>query len=318
MKKVLVTGGSGFIGSNLGERLSQEPDVLVSVVDDLSNGYRDFTPANAIHYMCDFSHSSILASVANGNYECVFHCAALPRVSYSVEHPLQTHETNVTKTLKLLDACAKSKTKFVFSSSSSVYGGADRLPTPIWEKTNPKSPYALQKFQIEQYMRLYGELYGLDSVALRYFNVFGKNQLGGSPYSTAVSAWLSAIYNGVALRSDGDGTQSRDMCHVDNVVEANYLAWKSDKKFAGRAFNVACGDSVTNNQILNHLIKRYYPTVQVNHAPWRAGDVMHTLADITETKLELGYEVKVRFWEGLEKTIDWFESTPIAKARTNV
>jgi UDP-N-acetylglucosamine 4-epimerase len=166
-------------------------------------------------------------------------------------------------------------------------------------------------------MRLYGELYGLDSVALRYFNVFGKNQLGGSPYSTAVSAWLSAIYNGVALRSDGDGTQSRDMCHVDNVVDANYLAWKSDKKFAGRAFNVACGDSVTNNQILNHLVKRY-ENVQVNHAPWRAGDVMHTLADITETKLELGYEVKVRFWEGLEKTIDWFESTPIAKARTNV
>ena len=178
-----------------------------------------------------------------------------PRVSYSVEFPLVSHETNVTSTLKLKDACKGNVDRFVFASSSSVYGGADALPTPPSHKKSPKSPYALQKSIIEDYLKLYYSLYGLDSISLRFFNVFGPNQLGDSPYATAVSAWLNCIMNDQSMRSDGDGSQTRDMCYVDNVVDACYKSSFSENKLEAKAVNVACGDKVSNRQILEYLLK---------------------------------------------------------------
>lgn len=311
-KRVLVTGGAGFIGSNLTKRCIDE-DWNVDIIDDLSNGHVEFVPPGVDQFFkSDFaSNLSAMERIRAGLYDTVFHLAAIPRVSYSVEHPLETHDVNVNRTLQLMDACVAGKVRrFVFASSSSVYGNTEELPSQEWtSKKNPGSPYALQKSIIEDYLKLYSNLYNLDSACLRFFNVFGPNQLGDSPYATAVSAWLSAIKKGQPMRSDGDGTQSRDMCYVDNVVDACIRAAIKEEPLNAECFNVACGDRTTNNEILEYLQKRY-PEAKVINAPWRAGDVMHTCASVTKAESVLGYTPLVRFWEGLARTIEWVEKTP--------
>ena len=302
---VLVTGGAGFIGSNLAKRCLDE-GWEVDIVDDMSNGHMEFVPHGHPVITKDFAHPDVLHEIKQGRYDVVFHLAAVPRVSYSVEHPLETNHVNVSRTLALMDACRDNVKRFVFASSSSVYGGADVLPTHEGIRKNPKSPYALQKSMIEDYLVLYRDLYKLESVALRFFNVFGPNQLGDSPYATAVSAWMTAIKAGRPLRSDGDGTQSRDMCYVDNVVDACIRAGVRGSPLAAECINVACGDRTTNREILTELAKRY-PTAMVTQAPWRPGDVMHTQADVSKAHHLLGYTPIVRFWEGLDRTIKWYE-----------
>lgn len=305
LKKVLVTGGAGFIGSNLSKALI-EKNVEVDIVDNMSNGHKEFVPRDCNLIVDDFASPDILSRIGTKAYDVVFHLAAIPRVSYSVEHPLETHETNVNATLKLMNACRDNIRRFVFASSSSVYGGADELPTPTSSPKNPKSPYAIQKSIIEDYLKLYSHLYGLDSVCMRFFNVFGPNQLGDSPYATAVSAWLTAIHAGKSMRSDGDGSQSRDMCYVDNTVDACIRGAEADGFLDAEPLNVACGDRNTNKQILQYLLSKY-PNAKYHDSPWRPGDVMHTQADLSRTKEILGYEPLVRFWEGLERTAKWYE-----------
>jgi nucleoside-diphosphate-sugar epimerase len=306
MQRALVTGGAGFIGSNLTDRLINE-GFQVTVVDDLSNGHLNFLKDAKVKEILttSFADPKVLDRIRSGAFNVVFHEAAIPRVSYSVEHPVETTEVNVMDSVLLLDACRGHVKRFVFASSSSVYGGADQLPTPNTAPKNPKSPYALQKSVIEEYCSMFSMLYNLDTICLRYFNVFGPRQYGDSPYSTAVSAWCHAIKHNLPLRSDGTGEQSRDMCYVDNVVEANLLAAKATRQFKGERYNIACGDRVTNNQILDYFKKRY-PRLEVTTAPWRPGDVMHTQADISATTEAVGYQCKVRFWEGLEKTVAWW------------
>lgn len=307
--RVLITGGAGFIGSNLAQRCVSE-GWTVDIVDDLSNGHREFVPEGIRDFFkSDFSLGTPIQRLKNGLYDTVFHIAAVPRVSYSVEHPIETNDVNVSRTLKLVQACRGNVNRVVFASSSSVYGGADVLPTPETYVKDPKSPYALQKSIIEDYLKLYDHLYGLDSACLRFFNVFGPNQLGDSPYATAVSAWMSAIMKGKPMRSDGDGTQSRDMCYVDNVVDACVKAAQHKDPLKGECFNVACGDRTSNNEILHYLMQRYPKALKVD-APWRPGDVMHTLADVSKAERVLGYVPLVRFWEGLDRTIAWVEKTP--------
>lgn len=307
MKSALLTGGAGFIGSNLAAELLRK-GVKLDIVDDMSNGQIEFVPEQLKNRIIihDFSSNVVLERIKTGMYDVVFHVAAVPRVSYSVEYPLETNDTNVSKTLKLMDACRGKVKRVVFASSSSVYGGTDELPTPTTVGKNPKSPYALQKSIIEDYLKLYYELYGLDSVCLRFFNVFGPNQLGDSPYSTAVSAWLTAIKSGKSMRSDGDGSQSRDMCYVDNVVDACIRGAEVEHDLKAECLNVACGEKTTNKEILNYLLTKY-PEAQHHDAPWRPGDVMHTLADVSKTKDVLGYVPLVKFWEGLDRTIEWYE-----------
>lgn len=319
--RVLVTGGMGFIGSNLVKRLHQK-DYVIDIVDDMSNGHenllsdldiRESLPGlvyekeerSFIRFFKDDFAGHILNSVASGLYDVVFHLAAVPRISFSVEYPAETTDANLNKTVKLFDAARLSSTRVVFSSSSSVYGGADVMPTPEVHTKDPKSPYAWQKSACEDIAKLFCNLYDdSDIVCLRYFNVFGPNQYGDSPYSTAVSAWCYAAKNNKECRSDGDGTQSRDMCYVDNVVDANILAALSNRKFRGNCYNIACDDSTTNADILTYFINSF--GVKVRNAPWRPGDVMHTRADISKAKKDLGYEPKVRFWEGLERTVKWW------------
>ena len=180
------------------------------------------------------------------------------------------------------------------------------MPTPVAQPRDPKSPYAWHKSSIEDLLRMFGNLYDFDSVCLRYFNVFGPNQYGDSPYSTAISAWCHASKEGLPLRSDGTGEQSRDMCYVDNVVDVNIRAGNHQGTFRGEAFNVACGDRTSNNEILEAFKKRF-GELNVNQVPFRAGDVMHTQADISETERVFGYTPLVRFWDGLEKTFQWWD-----------
>lgn len=304
-----MTGGLGFIGSNLVEELGSSHSVVV--VDNNSSSREDWEDLVAINQNVEYvfscySDSKILYRICAGEFDGIFHLAAIPRVLYSVENPVETTDTNILASVKLIDAAVKGKVKrFVFSSSSSVYGGADDLPTPTSYPKSPKSPYAWHKSAIEEFLRIQGELHGLDSVCLRYFNVFGPGQFGGSAYATAVSAWCNAIKEEKPLRKDGTGEQSRDMCYVDNVVQANILAMNSQENFRGERFNVACGDRTSNNEILEFLTNKY-ENLTINEAPFRKGDVMHTQADISDTQNVLGYVPTVRFWEGLDRTLEWW------------
>ena len=319
---IVVTGGAGFVGSNLTKRLFDEGHV-VDVVDDMSSGREELLQGYEIRdsfpglmynetsrdfirlYKDDFG-GSILNSVAKSLYDVIFHCAAVPRVSFSVEYPAETTHVNLNSTIKLFDAARIGKARVVFSSSSSVYGDADQLPTPESHLKRPRSPYAWQKSACEDAAKVFCNLYdSSDIVCLRYFNVFGPGQYGDSPYATAVAAWCHAIKSGLTCRSDGDGTQSRDMCYVDNVVEANLLAAFREQRFIGECYNIACNDSVSNGEILTYFIDNF--SAKIRNAPWRQGDIMHTRADITKASEDLGYEPKVRFWEGLEKTVKWWE-----------
>ena len=333
MKKALVTGGCGFIGSNLTKELVRQ-GWQVDIVDDMSNGHLELLEGlktrvlmNGSFYLMymmqmsngperdndevlvvqdDFTNDNILNSIYQGNYDVIFHQAALPRVSYSVEEPFHTTDVNISKSVRLFEAARGTSTKIVFASSSAVYGSPFLIPTPELYVKNPKSPYAWQKSAIEDYAKLAGELYNQDIVCLRYFNVFGPGQYGDSPYSTAVSAWCHAIKHGLECRSDGDGKQTRDMVYIDNVVHANILAANSNNKFMGECINIGCGEAVSNNKILNYL-KTKFIDMKIKNAPERAGDVKHTMANIDKSKEKLNYQPVISFWKGLEKTIEWWK-----------
>lgn len=305
-KRVLITGIAGFIGSNLAKSCVSK-GWLVDGVDDMSNGHSCFIP-KGINFFAykDFSDEAVLKMINYQDYDYVFHLAAQPRVSYSVEKPVETFDTNVFKTLKLLDACKNKVKRFVFASSSAVYGDVKVLPTTEETSKNPQSPYALQKSVVEEILKLQARLYGLDTVSLRFFNVYGQNQLGGSPYSTAISAWLTAIMKGQSMRCDGDGSQSRDLVHVNDVVQALLLSAQHKKQLNGQVFNVGCGTNITNMSILEFLLKRY-EGVKFHYAPTRAGDVKHTCSSIKNIQDTLGYKVSIDPWQGIEQTCKWNE-----------
>jgi nucleoside-diphosphate-sugar epimerase len=327
-KRALVTGGCGFIGSNLTRELVNQ-GWTVDVVDNMSNGHLELLEGldfrviptsglisefdkqarrknkTVLVVQDDFSSSGIIYEISQKRYDVVFHQAAIPRVLFSVENPWITTDTNISSTVRLFEACVGNVRRIIWASSSSVYGGAELMPTNENHKKDPKSPYAWQKSSIEDLSKLFCNLYNIDIVCLRYFNVFGPGQYGDSPYSTAVSAWCNAIQKGTPLRSDGDGSQSRDLCYIDNVVQANILTANRDEDFEGKCYNIACGDRTTNNQILSFFRDRF-SNINVVDAPWRPGDVMHTQADITNAREDFGYEPIVRIWEGLERTVEWW------------
>ena len=328
-RRALVTGGCGFIGSNLTHKLVCE-GWKVDIVDDMSNGHLDFlqgldirvVPADALHLyenqaedsrpkertlviQGDFVHDAVLNRIHTGKYDVVFHLAANPRIEYSLQNPTATLETNLFKTVGLMSTCAGFVERFVFSSSSAVYGDQNILPTREDAPTGPNSPYGLQKLQCEQQASMLSNLYGLDVVCLRYFNVYGPRQMGDSPYSTAISSWCNKIYTEEPLRSDGDGTQTRDMIFVEDVADANILAANCEQKFEGECFNIASGTSYSNNQILSMFSARY-EDLNVKQAPWRKGDVMHTKADASMAKFVLGFEAKTPIEEGLRQTWHWW------------
>ena len=301
--KILVTGAAGFIGSHLVDEFLEKNWEVVGV-DDLSNGNFEYLKRTE-HIVGDFAADCVLDRVSSGEFDVVCHQAALPRVAYSVAEPIKTNDANLTKTLSLLDACRSTKPRFLFASSSSVYGDvrAEDLPLAELQRKMPKSPYALQKSTVEDYCRLYSELYGLQTICLRYFNVFGPRQKGNSPYATVVAAWLDALMADRPLRFDGDGEQGRDHCHIDNVKKANSLAVvENDLPDRHSVFNIACGEMVTNNEILRRIMSLAGARgIKVVGAPGRPGDIKFTKADISRAHAWLRYDPVVRFWDAFDK-----------------
>lgn len=312
-KQVVVTGAAGFIGGHLLERLINDGFDCTGI-DDMSAGHPELLPQHVqdriIKY--DFAHEEFLKIVSDA--DVIYHLAAIPRVSYSVEEPHKTFITNVQKTEALLNAILKSKARLVFASSSSVYGNTTNLPTPESDVGLFKqmSPYAMQKLMCEMLIKMYSSLYNLDAVSLRFFNVFGPRQLGSSAYAQAIAAWLTAIHEKTSLRSDGDGTQLRDMCFVSNVVDALVLAGEFNQKFSGETFNVGTGNKISNNQILE-ILKNRYGDLNITHAPVRAGDVAATHADISNIESVLNYKPQISTTQGIDLTATWYDSHYKAK-----
>jgi len=308
--KILITGAGGFIGKNFCLRCSKEGINFFGLDRDRDNFLdlvtlmEDYPPWS--HRQLDTSQ--VLEDIKEGLYDVVVHLAAVPRVPYSIEHPIETTEENIVKVVELLDACVKGKVKrFVFASSSSVYGNSEILPVKEDFDLNPISPYALQKKTAEEFCKLYANLYDLDTVCLRLFTVFGPLQTGESPYATVICAWLDAVKEGRELILYGDGSQSRDFCYIDNVTDALLKASLYVGEFLGEAYNISCGETTSCSAILDWFKKEYNLTENdIKKLPRRIGDVDTTYGSIDKAKEHLGYEPKVNIWEGLKKTAEWY------------
>ncbi len=311
-KTIFVTGCAGFIGSNFVKEFKRRfPKIKIVGIDDFSTGRRESLDRGVKFYEGSVTDLKLLDKIFKKHRpEYVFHFAAVPRVAYSVERPTETTVANITGTVALLEKSRDYKVRrFIYSSSSSVYGGAKILPTREDENhPRPVSPYGLQKYVGEPFCRIFSDLYGLDTVSLRYFNVFGPGQYGGSAYATVVCSWLEGLFlGGKNPFLESDGRQSRDFCYVENAVHANILAMLAKGRFNGEAINIAHGER-TDLLTVKRLIEKYAGRkLNVERRSARLGDVRHTHADISKARKLLGYKPQVDFEAGLRKTIEWFE-----------
>jgi len=302
----LVTGGAGFIGSHLAEALVGRGHT-VRVVDNLVGGKR----ANLAHVAgVEFLEGDLadmaVAEHAVRGVDYVLHQAAIPSVPRSVADPVTSNRANITATLNVLVAARDAKVKrLVYAGSSSAYGNAATLPKHEDMPPNPLSPYALQKVVGEQYCRMFTQLYGLETVSIRYFNVFGPRQDPGSPYSGVISLFSTALLEGRPPTIYGDGEQTRDFTYVTNVVDGVLRACDAPN-VAGEWINVATGGRISLNELLRVMQQIVGTSLQPVYAETRQGDVQDSQADITKARTRLGYEPTVDLEEGLRRTLDWF------------
>lgn len=307
MDKFLVTGGAGFIGSNICRRLVSQ-GCFVRVVDNLITG--KLSNLHDIIDKIEFIQADMgdpaVAANAMKDVEVVLHQGAVPSVPKSLADPLTTHKHCVDATFTLLMAARDAKIKrFVYAASSSAYGDSATLPKVETMTTNPLSPYAVAKMTGEYYCKVFCGVFGLETVSLRYFNIFGPYQDPTSQYAAAIPAFVTMILNDQSPTIYGDGEQSRDFTYIDNVVEANLLAART-KETHGEVVNIACGDRITINAIIDLINKTVGKNVKANHVPERLGDVKHSLADISLAQKVIGYKPVVRFSEGIATAIDWY------------
>ena len=305
--KYLVTGGAGFIGSHLVESLiAQGKDVRV--LDNFLTGKRenlaDFK--DGIHLMEGDIRDLETCRKAVDGVEFVLHQAALPSVPRSIENPVLTNDINVGGTLNMLVASREAGVKrVVFASSSSVYGDDPHLPKKEGAEGSPLSPYAVSKLVGEKYMRIFSEIYGLKTLSLRYFNIFGPRQDPRSQYAAVIPNFITRIDEGESPRIFGDGEQSRDFTYVANVVRANMLAIEAEE-ISGEVLNIACGDRITVNTLFEKIRDYFQKDIQAVHDEPRPGDVRHSFADITKAMDMIQYEPAVTFDDGLKETIKWY------------
>ncbi|MFH1857771.1 MAG: SDR family oxidoreductase [Candidatus Omnitrophota bacterium] len=309
MSLYLVTGGAGFIGSNIVRELVRQNE-SVRVVDNFCEGRREnlLGLLDKIELIeADIRDEVAMAKAVRG-VDYVLHQAALRSVPRSFQNPLETHDVNVTGTLKLLLACVEQKVKrLVFASSSSVYGDTDHFPESENLPSKPISPYAASKAAGEHYCNLFSQSYGLEAVSLRYFNVFGPYQDPASEYAAVIPKFILKVLRSESPTIYGDGLQSRDFTYIDNVVEANLRA-ALQGGISGEVFNVACGKAHSVLDILDIINRVLKEDVPPKHDPPRVGDVRRSLADISKAKKRLGYQAVVPFEEGLARTVAWFRS----------
>lgn len=302
---VVVTGGAGFIGSNLVDALLTRGDT-VRVIDDLTTGYRENVPDGVELTACSVADEDEVRKAMVGA-DAVFHEAAHRAVLRSVEDPLSTDTANVHGTLTVLKAALDAGVRrLVYASSSSVYGGAAERPTPESAPLLPRSPYAVTKLTGEHYCRVFAELYGLETVALRYFNVYGPRQRPDSAYAAVIPLFIDALKAGRSPEVHGDGKQSRDFTYVSDVVAANLAALDAPaERCSGKAYNIAGGSEYSLLELIEEL-RSIMGAVDVEPtfvAP-RSGDVRHSCADVGAARTELGFMTQVAFREGLERTVD--------------
>jgi nucleoside-diphosphate-sugar epimerase len=313
MATYLVTGGAGFIGSSLVRALVARGET-VRVIDNFATGREvNLEPVLGDIQLVrgDIRDEAVVEKVMAG-CEFVMHQAALPSVPRSVEYPVEYNDVNVNGTLNVLQAARKTGVKrVVFAASSSAYGETPTLPKVETMAPDPLSPYAANKVAAENYMKVYHAVYGLETVALRYFNVFGPFQDPNSQYAAVIPRFITAALEGRPPVIYGDGLQSRDFCYIDNAIEANLLACTAPAA-PGQVMNIACGVRTTLLEVLDLVAALTGKKIRAVHEPARAGDVRHSLADVSRARSVLGYTGRVTFAEGLEKTIAWFK----AKAMT--
>jgi UDP-glucose 4-epimerase len=306
---VLVTGGGGFIGSHLVERLVSDGHA-VRVLDNFATGKREnlLEWADQVELVEGDMRSYERVHTAVRGCELVLHQAALPSVPRSVQDPLTSSEVNITGTLNvLLAARDEGVRRVVFASSSSIYGANPELPKHEDLLPLPMSPYAVAKLAGEGYCRSFHEVFGIETVALRYFNVFGPRQDPLSQYAAVIPNFITALLAGERPVVYGDGEQSRDFTYVENVVDANLLAMRADGA-AGKLYNIAAGERTTLNQLLDHLGPLMGREPGARYDPARPGDVRHSQADIGRARRELGYRPSISPEEGLRRTLAWYEA----------
>lgn len=309
MALYLITGVAGFIGSSLARAALAQGD-RVRGIDNLSTGKRENIAE--IASKIDFREADLLdldaVHDACRGVDYVFHEAAIPSVPKSVVDPLGSNRANVDATVHVLIAARDAKVKrVVYAASSSAYGDTPTLPKHEGMPPNPISPYAVAKLASEYYMTSFYRCYRLETVCLRYFNIFGPRQDPSSPYSGVLAKFITQMLNGEQPTIFGDGKQSRDFTYIDNVISANLLAAKAPAaQVAGQVFNAATGTRIDLNETFEALKKIIGFKGEVNHAPDRAGDVKHSLADLSRAEKHLGYKPLVNFEEGLRRTVEWY------------
>lgn len=309
--KVLVTGGAGFIGGHLIDALLAQ-NAEVRVIDNFSTGKRE--NIDRVRNRVDFIEADIcdpeaIARAMHG-VELVFHEAAIPSVSRSVADPVASNQANVGGTVSVLNAARLAGVrKLVYAASSSAYGDTPTLPKVETMTPRPMSPYAISKLAGEQYVTVFGKLYGFETVSLRYFNVFGPRQDPKSEYAAVIPRFVTTILAGKRPVIFGDGEQTRDFCFIENTVSANLLAAKATTR--GEVVNVACGARVSLNALIGLINAELGTDVKPEYAAGRPGDVRDSLADITAAQKLLGYEVLYDLRAGLKKAIDWYRANPV-------
>jgi len=313
--RILLTGGAGFIGSNLAKQLLKDKRVsAVRILDNLATG----SIKNISDLISDSKFEFIEGDIRNyntcleatSNIDLISHQAALGSVPRSIIDPLTTNEVNITGTLNIFTAAKERKIKrVVYAASSSTYGDHPGLPKTEDKTGNPLSPYAVTKYVNELYARVYAKLYGIEFIGLRYFNIFGPKQDPHGPYAAVIPLFAEALLNNKPPTIHGDGSHSRDFTYVDNAVEANLLSlFTTNPEAVNEVYNIACGHQISLLQLFEGLKKEAGCSLQPVHGPERTGDVKYSMADITKAKNLLGYSVKVPVEEGLRMTFEWYKT----------
>lgn len=309
MKKAVVTGGAGFIGSHLSRRLVDD-GWKVTIVDDLSTGEKKNIAdilKKVTFAKLDINNTKKLVACMKGA-DVVFHLAAIPSVPRSIEDPAESHKANIDGTFSVLMAARETKvSRVVYSASSSAYGDTPTLPKVEEMPPNPLSPYGLQKWVGESYTLLFDKFFGVEGVALRYFNIYGPHQNPDSPYSAVIPLFIKLMQEGKQPKINGDGSITRDFTYVDDAVEANILA-ATVPEARGHLFNVARGEQVSLNELVKVINKVLGTSIKPIYGPMRTGDIEHSLADISKAADILGYNPRISLEAGIRRTVESMRS----------